>query len=98
MMQQVVLAAVLVVLVMCSIAAAEPKHVDGGWQRSDEVQQETPTAPPENAYTLNASVDEHLPPPESSAWWTERSMYAWGLAAVLFALGALWRWLRGAKR
>jgi hypothetical protein len=98
MMQRALLAAILVLLVMCNIAAAESKHVDGGWQRSDDAPEATPIASPENACNLNASVDGHIPSSESSAWWTVWSMYAWVLAAVLFALTALWLWLRGAKR
>ena len=38
--------AVLVLVVAVGLIVAEPKHVDGGWHRSDGVPEETPTIVP----------------------------------------------------
>ena len=93
MMQRVLLAAVLVLMVMCGIAAAEPKHVDGGWQRSDEVPQETPPAlPPEEMPAPTAAPPETATDPEAppGVW----GYYAMAGVGGMFALTALWCWLR----
>lgn len=96
MMQRVLLAAVLVLLVMCGIAAAEPKHVDGGWQRSDEVSQETPPAPPPQEMPAPTAAPpetatEPKAPKASSGGW---GYYAMAGVGGLFALTVLWCWLR----
>jgi hypothetical protein len=85
MIQRVLLAAILVLLVMCTIVAAEPKHVDGGWQRSDEMPQETPTAPP-----LETVTEPEEPGAAIDVW----GYYGVVGVGAVFALAALWWWLR----
>lgn len=87
MSRLVLLVAVLGLLVMCSIAAAEPKHVDGGWQRSDEVPQETPTAPPSEV----ATESEEPEAVAGTAWLLYGVVGACGLLALTALLYGLRR-------
>jgi len=87
-MSRFMLLAALILLIVGTVAA-EPKHVDGGWLRSDEVPAEIATpddAPPEDAGE---------PAEEGAA----NGGTAWGLYAAvalcgLFALAGIWGWLR----
>jgi len=98
-MQVISMCIILLVLIgAAGITVAEPKHVDGGWQRSDEVSQETPTAPPPDGMPAPTAA-----PPDEAGEPEAAAGTAWGYYAVagvggLFALTALWCWLRRAKR
>jgi len=85
-MSRFMLLAALILLIVGTVAA-EPKHVDGGWLRSDEMPEATPTAAPPDE--MPASQDE----PEAADGG------AWGFYVVvalcgLLGLAAIWNWLR----
>jgi len=80
------LLAALILLIVGTVAA-EPKHVDGGWQRSDEVTEATPTAAPPDE--MPAPQDE----PEVPAGCA-MGIYVVVALCGLFGLAAIWNWLR----
>ncbi len=99
----------LILILLAGIVAAEPQPVDGGWQRSDEAPEATPTAPPpEGMPAPTAPPPKEMPaptaaPPENATEPEAAAGTAWLLygavgACGLFALIMLWRWIGEAKR
>ena len=49
--------AILVLMVAAGLIVAEPKHVDGGWHRSDGTPEETPTIVPADDTQTSPTID-----------------------------------------
>ena len=85
-MTRVLLAVLILTLLAATTATAHT--VDGGWHRSDDAPEPTPTAPPETATE-----------PEAAAWtWSDYAMAGVGGLLVLAALWGAVLWLRGDAR
>ena len=86
-MTRVLAAAVVVLMLLAGMAAAEPQPVDSDWQRSDGVPAEIVTpedAPPETAEATEGEAAA------GTAWL----FYGTVCACELFAIGIAWLWWR----
>ena len=91
MRRWVLAAAVLMLILLAGMTAADPKPVDGGWQRSDGVPVEIETladAPPEDAAEQG----------EAAAAGTAWLLYGAVGACGLYALTAAVLWVRRTRR
>lgn len=78
---------VLVAVLLIGVCMAEPKPVDGGWQRSDDVPAATPVDTPVET-PADAQPETTEPAELGVAAGTARWLYGVGGACGLFALAA----------
>lgn len=100
-MQKTIIVLLVATACLIGVCMAEPQPVDGGWQRSDGVPVETPTAAPTESDADAAVTTAAEPQPGDAVMEpeaVERRADVGGLVAVglcgLLALTALWCCLR----